>query len=176
MAMLAKVRKTEAETLQNRIRREQEKTDAAVEKQLATEEDLAEEEAKARRLKREVAEARLALKKRNELLVDPNRFTDGCAPGFRVYFTGQAESRMTFDDKKVLGKALKDRHCLDKDLLCKCDMAAKQTTKSSLGKVNAGVDCECFQGLAKEIRDQEALVAAADEQEETGAAPAASLR
>ena len=83
---------------------------------------------------------------------------------------------MTFDDKKVLGKALKDRHCLDKDLLCKCDMAAKQTTKSSLGKVNAGVDCECFQGLAKEIRDQEALVAAADEQEETGAAPAASLR
>ena len=48
--------------------------------------------------------------------------------------------------------------------------------KSSLGKVNAGVDCECFQGLAKEIPDQEALAATADEQEEAGSATAASLR
>lgn len=163
VAMLAKVRKTEAETLQHRIRREQEKTDAAVEKQLETQEDLSEEEAKLRKLKREVEEARLALKKRNELLVDPNKFTDGCAPGFRVYFTGEAKERMTFDDKKVLGKALKDRHCMEKDLLCKCDMAAKQTAKSSLGKVNAGVDCECFQGLAKEIRDAEELSSAAED-------------
>jgi hypothetical protein len=176
VAALAQVRKTEAETLQNRIRREQEKTDAAVEKQLATEEDLSAEEAKARRLKREVAEARLALKKRNELLVDPNRFSDGCAPGFRVYFTGQAKDRMTFDDKKVLGKALKDRHCLEKDLLCKCDMAAKQTAKSSLGKVNAGVDCECFQGLAKEIREQEAAAAVADEQEQALASEGGSTQ
>lgn len=171
VAMLAKVRKTEAETLQHRIRREQEKTDAAVEKQLETQEDLSEDEAKLRKLKREVEEAKLALKKRNELLVDPNKFTDGCAPGFRVYFTGQAKERMTFDDKKVLGKALKDRHCMDRDLLCKCDMAAKQTAKSSLGDVNAGVDCECFQGLAKEIREAEELSGIAEEaaEEQTSA-------
>ena len=65
-----------------------------------------------------------------------------------------------------MGRSLRDRHCLEQDLLCKCDMAAKQTAKSSLGKVNAGVDCECFQGLAKEIREQEAVAAVAEEQEQ----------
>ena len=29
--------------------------------------------------------------KRKQLLVDPNRFTDSCAPGFRIYFTGEAK-------------------------------------------------------------------------------------
>ena len=62
---------------------------------------------------------------------------------------------MTYDDKKVLSKALKDRHCQDEDLLCICDMAKKQNVKSILGKVNAGVDCECYQGLSKNIRENE---------------------
>ena len=113
------------------------------------------EQRKLERLQHEVEEARLAAKKREQLLVDPNRFTDACAPGFRVYFTGQAADRMTFDDKKVIGKALKDRHCSEKDLLCTCDMAQKQNAKSILEKVNAGVDCECFDGLSKDIREAE---------------------
>jgi len=152
---LVKTRKIESETLESRIRREQEITDAAIEKQLTTQEQLSNDEQKLERLQHAVKEAELAAKKRKELLVDPNRFTDSCSPGFRIYFNGQAKDRMTYDDKKVLAKALKDRHCTDVDLLCICDMAKKQNIKSILGKVNAGVDCECYQGMSKEIREKE---------------------
>ena len=155
VAALAKTRKIESETLESRIRREQEITDAAIEKQLTTQEQLSTDEQKLERLQHAVKEAELAAKKRKELLVDPNRFTDSCSPGFRIYFNGEAKDRMTYDDKKVLSKALKDRHCQDKDLLCICDMAKKQNVKSILGKVNAGVDCECYQGMSKEIREKE---------------------
>jgi hypothetical protein len=71
---------------------------------------------------------------------------------------------MTFDDKKVLAKALKDRHCQDKDLLCMCNMAKKQNIKSILGKVNAGVDCECYQGLSKQVREEAMEVALAEKE------------
>jgi hypothetical protein len=71
---------------------------------------------------------------------------------------------MTYDDKKVLSKALKDRHCKETDLLCICDMAKKQNVQSILGKVNAGVDCECYQGMAKEIREEEAKRSASEEE------------
>lgn len=91
VAALAKTRKIEAETLESRIRREQEITDAAIEKQLTTQEQLSADEQKMERLQHLVEQAKVAANKRKELLVDPNHFTDSCAPGFRVYFNGQAK-------------------------------------------------------------------------------------
>jgi hypothetical protein len=88
---LAKTRKIEAETLESRIRREQEITDAAIEKQLTTQEKLSADEDKLERLKHALNQAEVAATKRKQLLVDPNRFTDSCAPGFRIYFTGEAK-------------------------------------------------------------------------------------
>ena len=93
---LAKTRKIEAETLESRIRREQEITDAAIEKQLTTQEQLSADEQKMERLQHLVEQAKVAANKRKELLVDPNHFTDSCAPGFRVYFNGQAKVSIFF--------------------------------------------------------------------------------
>ena len=50
------------------------------------------------------------------------------------------QDRMTYDDKKLLAKSLKDSHCKEENLLCKCDLSKKRITKSILGKVNGGVD------------------------------------
>jgi hypothetical protein len=164
VAALAKTRKIESETLESRIRREQEITDAAIEKQLTTQEKLSSEETKLEKIKHQLEQAEVAATKRKQLLVDPNRFTDSCSPGFRIYFNGEAKDRMTFDDKKVLAKGLKDRHCQDKDLLCMCDMAKKQNIKSILGKVNAGVDCQCYLGLSKQIREESMELALAEKE------------
>ena len=78
------------------IRREQEITDAAIEKQLTTQEQLSADEQKMEHLQHLVEQAKVAANKRKELLVDPNHFTDSCAPGFRVYFNGQAKVSIFF--------------------------------------------------------------------------------
>ena len=88
------------------------------------------------------------------------------ADKLHIFFLFFHQDRMTYDDKKVLSKALKDRHCKETDLLCICDMAKKQNIKSILGKVNAGVDCECYQGMAKEIREEEAQRTSSEEEAE----------
>ena len=91
VAALAKTRKIESETLESRIRREQEITDAAIERQLTTQEKLSSDEQKLEQLRHSVEQAEVAATKRKQLLVDPNRFTDSCAPGFRIYFNGEAK-------------------------------------------------------------------------------------
>lgn len=152
---LAKVRKAESDMLAARIQRAKELADSAIEQQLATQESYSAAERKAHQLENEIRDAQVAIEKRQQLLTDPNRFTDACAPGFRVYFVGSAKDRMTYDDKKLLAKSLKDSHCKEENLLCKCDLSKKRITKSILGKVNGGVDCECYAGLAKMVADAE---------------------
>ena len=53
-------------------------------------------EKKIQELKNKIESAAYTAKRREQLLTDPNKFTDKCAPGFRVYWTGTSQTVMSW--------------------------------------------------------------------------------
>merc|ERR1711871_1554015 len=108
------------------------------------------EKEKIHELESKIESAKVTAARREQLLTDPNKFTDKCAPGFRVYWIGQSEGTMSWDDKKVMAKVLKDQYCNIPNMACVCDLSRKQA-HSVLGTVNAGLGCKCYEALPSRL-------------------------
>lgn len=149
---LNKAREVEENALEIRLRREREATDAAIRHKIQLQEKYEKEHEKIQELNNKIESAGILAHRREQLLTDPNKFTDKCAPGFRIYWTGTSQSIMSWDDKKVLAKVLKDQYCNQANMVCSCDLSKRQA-HSTLGVVNAGLGCKCVEGLAAEFAD-----------------------
>lgn len=147
---LNKARQIEENALKIRLDRERSETDSAIKRKIKLQEKYEQEHEKIQELKNKIESAAYTAKRREQLLTDPNKFTDKCAPGFRVYWTGTSQTVMSWDDKKVLAKVLKDQYCNKQNMVCTCDLSKKQA-HSTLGTVNAGLGCKCAEGIAEQV-------------------------
>lgn len=143
-------RSIEENALKIRLKRERTETDAAIKHKIQLKEKYLTEKEKIHELESKIESAKVTAARREQLLTDPNKFTDKCSPGFRVYWIGQSEGTMSWDDKKVLAKVLKDQYCNVPNMACVCDLSKKQA-HSVLGTVNAGLGCKCYEGVAKQV-------------------------
>ena len=158
-------RSIEENALKIRLKREREETDAAIKRKIQLKEKYLNEKEKIHELESKIESAKVTAARREQLLTDPNKFTDKCSPGFRVYWVGQSEGTMSWDDKKVMAKVLKDQYCNVPNMACVCDLSKKQA-HSVLGTVNAGLGCKCYEGVAKQVVEAQKAEAAEKEEME----------
>ena len=94
---------------------------------------------KIRELESKIESAKVTAARREQLLTDPNKFTDKCV-WFRVYWQGNPR----YD---VLGRQESHGEGIERPILqyskygCVCDLSKKQA-HSVLGTVNAGLGCK----------------------------------